>query len=110
MPGPRTATGHGPGVRVCSQGRGVWEDRRQIASFLGVEEDRVRVTQVAAGGAFGAKKDLNVQGHAALLAVKTGRPVLITLSRKESLVFHSKRHPLTMTYTAACDAEGHLVA
>ena len=58
----------GEGVRVYSQGQGVWEDRRQIASFLGVAEDRVRVTQVATGGAFGAKEDLNVQCHAALLA------------------------------------------
>jgi xanthine dehydrogenase molybdenum-binding subunit len=99
-----------PGVHVYSQGQGVWEDRRQVASFLGLPEEKVRVTQVSAGGAFGAKEDLNVQGHAALLALKTGRPVLVTLSRRESLFFHSKRHPLTMEYTAGCDAEGHLVA
>ena len=59
-------------VRVYSQGQGVWEDRRQIASFLGLPEERVRVTQVATGGAFGAKEDLNVQGHAALLAYGHG--------------------------------------
>jgi selenium-dependent xanthine dehydrogenase len=99
-----------PGVHVYSQGQGVWEDRHQVASFLGLPQEKVRVTQVAAGGAFGAKEDLNVQGHAALLALVTGRPVLVTLSRKESLFFHSKRHPLTMEYTAGCDAEGHLVA
>ncbi|HZD16514.1 MAG TPA: molybdopterin cofactor-binding domain-containing protein, partial [Actinomycetota bacterium] len=85
-----------------------WEDRRQIASFLGWPEERVRVTQVANGGAFGAKEDLNVQCHAALGAVATGRPVLLTLSRAESLRFHPKRHPLTMTYTVGCDAEGRL--
>ncbi|HET9724753.1 MAG TPA: selenium-dependent xanthine dehydrogenase [Actinomycetota bacterium] len=96
-------------VHVSSQGQGVWEDRRQIASFLGVEENRVRVTQVANGGAFGAKEDLNVQCHAALGAVRTGRPVLLTLSRAESMRFHPKRHPLTMTYTVGCDAEGRLL-
>src|SRR5581483_1385144 len=58
----------GEGVHVYSQGQGVWEDRRQIASFLGLPEERVRVTQVANGGAFGAKEDLNVQCHAALIA------------------------------------------
>jgi xanthine dehydrogenase molybdenum-binding subunit len=99
-----------PGVHVYSQGQGVWEDRHQIASMLGLTPERVRVTQVASGGAFGAKEDLNVQGHAALLALTTGRPVLLTLSRKESLLFHSKRHPLTMEYTAGCDADGHLLA
>ncbi|MDQ7827679.1 MAG: selenium-dependent xanthine dehydrogenase [Armatimonadota bacterium] len=97
-------------LHVYSQGQGPWDDRRQVASFLGWPEDRVRVTQVSNGGAFGAKEDLNVQCHAALLAVLTGRPVLVTLSRRESIRFHTKRHPLTMTYTVGCDAEGHLVA
>ena len=36
----------------------------------------MRVTQVSTGGAFGAKEDLSVQCHAALLAPATGRPVL----------------------------------
>jgi xanthine dehydrogenase molybdenum-binding subunit len=95
-------------LHVSSQGQGAWEDRDQVASFLGWPEECVRVTQVANGGAFGAKEDLNVQCHAALGAVATGRPVLLTMSRAESLRFHPKRHPLTMTYTVGCDAEGHL--
>jgi xanthine dehydrogenase molybdenum-binding subunit len=98
------------GMRVQSQGQGVWEDRRQIASFLGLPEERVRVTQVATGGAFGGKEDLNVQCHAALLATATERPVLLTLSRRESLRFHPKRHPMWLEYTAGCDEDGHLVA
>ncbi|HEX6010039.1 MAG TPA: selenium-dependent xanthine dehydrogenase [Actinomycetota bacterium] len=97
-------------LHVSSQGQGVWEDRHQIASFLGWPEERVRVTQVANGGAFGAKEDLNVQCHAALGAVATGRPVLLTMSRAESIRFHPKRHPLTMTYTVGCDDEGRLTA
>jgi len=98
------------GFHVFSQGQGVWEDRRQIASFIGLPEDAVRVTQVSAGGAFGAKEDLNVQAHAALLAHVTGRPALITLSRAESIRFHAKRHPMWLDYTAGCDAEGRLTA
>ena len=98
------------GLRVYSQGQGVWEDRRQIASFLGLPEQRVRVTQVATGGAFGAKEDLNVQCHASLLATVTGRAALVTLSRRESLRFHSKRHPMWLEYTAGCDADGRLLA
>jgi len=98
------------GLHVYSQGQGVWDDRKQIASFMALPLERVRVTQVSNGGAFGAKEDLNVQTHAALLAQMSGRPVLITLSRKESIRFHTKRHPLTMTYTVGVDEEGHLVA
>jgi selenium-dependent xanthine dehydrogenase len=97
-------------VHVYSQGQGVWEDRRQLASFLGMPAEKIRVTQVSNGGAFGAKEDLNVQCHSALLALKTGRPVLTTLSRKESIRFHTKRHPITMEYTVGCDEDGRLVA
>jgi xanthine dehydrogenase molybdenum-binding subunit len=38
--------GDGGRMRVYSQGQGAWEDRRQIASFLGVPPEDVRVTQV----------------------------------------------------------------
>jgi selenium-dependent xanthine dehydrogenase len=98
------------GLHVYSQGQGVWDDRRQIASFLGVPEDRVHVTQVSAGGAFGAKEDLNVQAHAALLATRTGKPVRITLTRAESMRFHAKRHAMWLDYTVGCDADGKLTA
>src|SRR6266511_2493706 len=65
------------GVHVYSQGQGVWEDRNQVSQMLGLPQEKVRVTLVACGGAFGAKEDLNVQGHAALLALNAGRPVLV---------------------------------
>jgi xanthine dehydrogenase molybdenum-binding subunit len=97
-------------LHVYSQGQGIWDDRRQVASFLDLPEERVLVTQVSTGGAFGAKEDLNVQAHAALLATVTGRPVGVTLSRRESLRFHAKRHPMWLEYTVGCDAEGHLTA
>jgi selenium-dependent xanthine dehydrogenase len=104
------AVPQGGGLQVFSQGQGVWEDRRQIASFLGVAEERIRVTQVSTGGAFGAKEDLDVQAHAALLAVRTDRPVRLVLSRAESMRFHAKRHAMGLQYTAGCDAKGHLTA
>ena len=98
------------GIHVHSQGQGVWEDRRQLASFLGVPERDVRVTQVSAGGAFGAKEDLNVQAHTALLAVSSERPVRLALTRAESLRFHAKRHAMWLGYTVGCDDDGRLTA
>src|ERR1041385_5793186 len=69
---------HDGGFHVYSQGQGVWHDREQIASFMDLPETQVRVTQVSNGGAFGAKQDLNTQCHAALLSLRTGRPVKVT--------------------------------
>ena len=97
-------------VHVYSPGQGAWEDRRQVASFLGLAPAEVLVTQVSTGGAFGGKEDLSVQGQAALLAGHTGRPVMLRLTRRESMRFHVKRHPMWLDYTAGCDAEGRLVA
>jgi selenium-dependent xanthine dehydrogenase len=97
-------------LHVLSQGQGIFEDRRQIASVLGEPEDRLFVELAPNGGAFGGKEDMTVQAQTALLARLTGRPVRIELSREESIRMHPKRHPLTMTYTVGCDAEGRLTA
>jgi xanthine dehydrogenase molybdenum-binding subunit len=97
-------------LRLCSQGQGVFDDRRQVARLLAIAEDRVFAELVPNGGAFGGKEDMSVQGQTALLAQLTGRPVKLTLSREESIRLHPKRHPLTMHYSVGCDAEGKLTA
>ena len=99
-----------PEIEVFSQGQGVFDDRRQIASVLGVDERAVKVTLVSNGGAFGGKEDLSIQGQTALMAVLTGRPVKATLTREESIRLHPKRHPMTLHYTVGCDRNGHLTA
>lgn len=98
------------GLRVFTQGQGVFDDRRQIASFLAMPQDKVFVSLVTNGGAFGGKEDMSVQAQTALLAKVTGSPVKLTLSREESLRLHPKRHPIKMEYTVGCDAEGRLTA
>jgi selenium-dependent xanthine dehydrogenase len=110
VPDPDGAHGGSARLHLHTQGQGAWDDRRQVASLLGLDPTEVRVTQVATGGAFGGKEDLSVQGQAALLAHVTQRPVLVALSRADSLRLHPKRHPFWMDYTVGCDAEGHLVA
>jgi xanthine dehydrogenase molybdenum-binding subunit len=100
----------GPRLHLFSPGQGAWDDRRQVASLLGLEPAGVRVTQVSTGGGFGGKEDMLVQGQTALLAWHTGRPVLLALSRRESLRSHPKRHPFWMDYTVGCDPDGRLVA
>lgn len=100
----------GRGVAVWSQGQGIFDDRRQIAGLLGLPEGDVLVTLVPPGGAFGGKEDLLVQGHAALLAWITRRPVRVALRRDESVRMHPKRHPITIDMEVGCDAGGRLTA
>jgi aldehyde oxidoreductase len=97
-------------LHVYSGGQGVWDDRDQIASVLGVDTNRVTVELVSNGGAFGGKEDMCNQAHTALAAWKLRRPVKCTVTREQSLLMHPKRHPMRLTYRAGCDAEGHLTA
>ncbi len=97
-------------LHVYSQGQGVFDDRRQVASVLGEPEDNLFVELVPNGGAFGGKEDMTIQAQTAVLARMTGRPVRIALNRDELIRMHPKRHPLTMTYTVGCDADGRLTA
>lgn len=98
------------GITLYSSGQGIYEDRRQVAQLTNMREKKVRVIHVAAGGAFGGKEDLSVQGHAALFARLLKKPVKVTLNRSESIRMHPKRHPVTISITLACDENGVLTA
>ena len=97
-------------LKLYTQGQGIFDDRRQVASFLGEPEESLEVELVPNGGAFGGKEDMAVQAQTALLARVTGRPVKLTLDREESIRIHPKRHPIEMEYEVGCDAEGRLTA
>jgi selenium-dependent xanthine dehydrogenase len=97
-------------LHLLTQGQGVFEDRRQVASVLGETEQDIFAELVPNGGAFGGKEDMTIQAQTALLARATGRPVRIELNREESVRIHPKRHPITMSYTVGCDEQGRLTA
>jgi xanthine dehydrogenase molybdenum-binding subunit len=95
---------------VYSGGQGVWDDRDQIASVLGIEQSAVTVELVSNGGAFGGKEDMSNQAQTALAAWLLERPVRCTLSREQSLHIHAKRHPIRIEVWAGCDENGGLTA
>lgn len=98
----------GDGIRLFSQGQGIYVDQRQVASILGLDESEVRVTLVPCGGGFGGREDMTVQGHAGLFAWHLKCPVKVRLNREESITMHPKRHPVKMEITLACDEGGLL--
>ncbi|OAT86479.1 selenium-dependent xanthine dehydrogenase [Desulfotomaculum copahuensis] len=97
-------------ITVYSSSQSIYEDQHGIAAILGLPLEKVRVIAGLVGGAFGGKEDLSVQHHAALLAMKTGRPVKLTLSRQESILVHPKRHAMEIELTTGCDAGGKITA
>ncbi len=109
-PEASVAIPYNAGVQVYSQSQGIYADHHEIAAILGYPREKVVVTLVDCGGAFGGKEDLTVQGHAALYCHHIGRPVKVRLSRPESIRMHPKRHPMRMDYALGCDQNGKLTA
>lgn len=98
------------GVIVYVGSQNPFEDRKQMSEVLAMPEEKIRIVHTMTGGAFGGKEDISVQIHLAMLALKTGRPVKMTYSREESILFHPKRHPITLHYKTAADSQGNLLA
>ena len=105
-----TRGAEGKGIHLYSMSQGIWHDRHSVCKLLALPEALVQVTLVDAGGGFGGKEDLTTQGHAALGALLTQRPVKVKLSRPESLRMHPKRHATRLRYRMGCDAHGKLTA
>ena len=101
---------NGDGIKVFSQGQGVYVDRKQVAKILNLPESKVNVVQVQNGGGFGGKEDLTVQGHAALMSTYHPNAVKVHLTRDESIRMHPKRHPVWMKMSLACNSEGKFTA
>ncbi len=95
---------------IYSGGQGIWDDRNDIARVLGIDQKELTVELVSNGGAFGGKEDMSNQAQTALAAWLLQKPVKTTLSREESFLIHTKRHPIRLEYKAGCDEEGKLKA
>ena len=85
-------------------------DREDLALFLGVEVEKIRVVQAETGGGFGGKLDLSVQPFLALAAWHLRRPVRMCFTREESFIATAKRHPFRMRFITGADDRGLLTA
>ena len=84
--------------------------RAAVAETMDLPVERVRIIQTVIGGAFGGKTDVSCQPVAALLAMKTGRPVKIVYGREESLTSTTKRHPIEIRCRTGVTKDGKLTA
>ena len=99
----------GRGVEVHVATQWLHEDQKQMAACLGLETDRVRLVLGGVGGAFGAREDISLQVHTALLALRTGRPVKMQYGREESFFGHVHRHPARIWMRHHATTDGRIV-
>ena len=83
-----------------------------LAGLFKMPAERIRVVQMETGGGFGGKEEYPsvIAGHAALLALKAGRPVKLVYDRVEDLLATTKRHPAIIRHRTGVKRDGRLTA
>ncbi len=84
---------------------------KALMALCKLPEDKIRVVQMETGGAFGGKEDYPsiIAGHAALLAMKSERPVKIIYDRLEDMTATTKRHPSRTRHRTAVSKDGKIL-
>jgi putative selenate reductase molybdopterin-binding subunit len=84
--------------------------RRIVSRVLGIPIHRIRVIKPRIGGGFGSKQEVILEPIAAALALRTGRPVVMNLSREEVFVSTRTRHPYRVRVKLGAKKDGTLHA
>jgi CO/xanthine dehydrogenase Mo-binding subunit len=84
---------------------------KALMALCNLPAEKIRVVQAETGGAFGGKEDYPsiIAGHAALLAMKSGRPVKIVYDRLEDMTATTKRHPSRTRHRTAVGKDGRIL-
>jgi len=84
---------------------------KALMMLCNLPAEKVRVVQVETGGAFGGKEDYPsiIAGHAALLAIKSRKPIKIIYDRLEDMAATTKRHPSRTRHRTAVSKDGKIV-
>jgi len=80
------------------------------AAALRIPASKVRVIGTAVGGGYGGKTRMKLEGPAALLSRKAGRPVKIVYTRTEEFIAATTRHPSVIRMKTGVKKDGTLVA
>jgi 4-hydroxybenzoyl-CoA reductase subunit alpha len=108
-----TLASYEPGgkLNVWTSSQGPFIKRAKLAQTLGLPFSSVRVQKAYVGGAFGGKIDLfHHEFCAALLSMKTHRPVKIVASREEIFAAYRHGQPLIVELKTGMKKDGTLVA
>ena len=84
---------------------------KALMALCNFPAEKVRVVQMETGGAFGGKEEYPsmIAAHAALLAIKAGRPVKIVYDRMEDMAATTKRHPSRTRHRTAVSRDGKIL-
>ncbi|OGQ79253.1 MAG: hypothetical protein A3F90_02515 [Deltaproteobacteria bacterium RIFCSPLOWO2_12_FULL_60_19] len=98
-------------IVLWSSTQGPFYLRRDLSLTLKLPSSKIRVIKPFVGGGFGGKREMTAGDFcAALLAVKTSRPVKIAYDREEEFSATRRRVPMKIYLKAGVMKDGTLVA
>ncbi|MTI94154.1 MAG: xanthine dehydrogenase family protein molybdopterin-binding subunit [Firmicutes bacterium] len=97
-------------LRLWAATQWLHDAQADIAQCMGMSPEQVEIIQPAIGGAFGKREDLSVHLPLAVMAKLTGRPVKMVMTRGESMIAQSKRHPAIYRFKTGVKKDGTLTA
>lgn len=100
------------GVRITGSVQNLFSTRRSVAAALNLDLNKVQIIQATLGGSFGGKDEAmtSMCCRAALLSLKTAKPVKMVNSREESMLESYKRHPYVLHYKWGAKNDGIITA
>ena len=87
-----------------------WHVRRNIATVLGISENKIRVVKERVGGGYGSKQDILLEDVCAYATWQTGLPVFFQFSREEEFIACSTRHPMNIKVKLGAKKDGTITA
>lgn len=97
-------------LTIISPNQNVFGYRIILSRIFGLPMSRVRVSSPAIGGSFGGKLEMTIEPVAALLSMRTGRPVRLELSRKQCINATRTRHGSVVYLRTGVKNDGTVVA
>ncbi len=102
---------HSGQLNLWLSSMGIYYKRYVISKVLKMPTSQVRLHKVYVGGAFGGKMDVYpYEICASILSKKTGRPVIIELTRKEVFTTTRLRFPTYIDIKTGVDRDGKILA
>lgn len=105
------ATPHSDGsIEVLCSSQQIFIFRMVMQQILQIPQHKIRMIAAPCGGGFGGKNEVSVEPHAALLALKTKKPVKLVWTREDEFIRSTVRHRKFMDYKAGVKRDGTITA
>lgn len=97
-------------ITIWTPCQSVYAVRGTVAEVLGLSLNKIRVIKMPTGGSFGGKQEVLFEPLTAFLAQATGKPVQLSLDRRESILTTRTRTVTDTKIKSSVSKEGRILS